>query len=202
MIPTLHCRSRCKSRRSVSAAIFTVDHAHLFKNIIDLKLLSSKVADPFPAAERARFPMCCFLPSHLTPLSWRSYEGRMKLEVLTIEHDAQRYVTLGDYWEDDDGLHIRISRLGDWRYEALVLIHELVELLLVRAAGIEIAAVDAWDTQHLDLEEPGAHPDAPYHRQHAFAEGVERCVALALGVVWADYEARITASLSSPSRIP
>jgi hypothetical protein len=31
---------------------------------------------------------------------------------------------------------------------------------------------------------------------------VERCVALALGVVWADYEARITASLSSPSRIP
>ena len=115
----------------------------------------------------------------------------MKFEVLTIEHDAQRYVTIGDYWEDDDGLHVRISRLGDWRYEGLVLVHEVVELLLCKVAGVNISDVDAWDMSHGDLDEPGEDPRAPYHRQHMAADAIERAVAWMMGVDWNDYTSKV-----------
>jgi hypothetical protein len=38
--------------------------------------------------------------------------------------------------------------------------------------GISEQAVDQWDLAHLDAIEPGALPDAPYHREHQQATRV------------------------------
>ena len=110
-----------------------------------------------------------------------------------IDHKEQRYAgTCGDYWLDHTGLHFRVSRLGDWRYEALVLVHELVEYLLVRAAGIDISSIDRWDIDYCGEGEPGEDPGAPYHVQHMMADAVERTVALFLGVKWGRYDEAVS----------
>lgn len=108
-----------------------------------------------------------------------------------VDHQAQRYDTIGDYFVDQRGLHFRMSRLGDWRYEACVLVHEITEYLLVRAAGIDVTAIDRWDIDYCGEGEPGEDPSVPYHHQHMMADAIERTLALFLGVGWNDYEETI-----------
>lgn len=64
----------------------------------------------------------------------------------TVPHADQRYDTPGDYWVDGQGRwHIRVSELGDWRYELLVTVHELVEMALCEHKGITQQEIDAFD---------------------------------------------------------
>ena len=79
----------------------------------------------------------------------------MNLHIDTIEHRHQRYDTCGD-WQFNkvdcdphahEHLEIRVSRLGDERFEALVALHEMVEALLCREHGVDEAAVTAFDMQ-------------------------------------------------------
>lgn len=125
----------------------------------------------------------------------------MNITIKTIPHPEQRYPTVGDWWFDAEGnLEIRVSRLGDWRFESLVAFHELAEVLICKACGIPQAAVDEFD-QRFEAdraagkrgpdEEPGDHPDAPYHAAHALAEGLERALAFALFVKWSEYDALV-----------
>lgn len=117
----------------------------------------------------------------------------MKIVIETIPHHEQRYATVGDYWDDADGTkQIRVSDLGDWRMNLLVALHELIELSLCDQRGISEPDVKAWDEDHPD-KDPGALPDAPYHREHMFAEAVERLVGGELGVSWPQYEERVEA---------
>jgi len=121
----------------------------------------------------------------------------MRITIETIRHEDQRYPTCGDWmFIDDTHLRIRVSDMGDWRKEAAVAIHELVEAVLCRNDGVAEDAVDAFDiayekdrAPHLEMGEPGDSPHAPYHRQHCFATGVERMLIAALGVPWAEHEA-------------
>lgn len=127
----------------------------------------------------------------------------MKITIQTIPQKNQRYDTVGD-WEFDSPfsdsiqLQIRVSDLGDWRMETLAAVHELVEALLCRDQGITTAQVDAFDsswlhgdTANAKTDEPGDHPEAPYRREHCFASAVERMLAAAMGVSWAEYEKRV-----------
>lgn len=113
----------------------------------------------------------------------------MKIEIETIPHDKQRYPTAGDYWDDpiEGTKHILVSAMGDWRLELLVAIHELVESALCDQRGIPEHEVAAFDMANLDADEPGELPNAPYHREHMFAETIERLVAEQLGVSWIQY---------------
>ena len=105
---------------------------------------------------------------------------------------------------------IFVSKMSDPRYEALVGLHELVEVLVCMEDGVTQKQVDEFDTRfekdreeriknaaspaeaaEITLEEPGDQPDAPYCDQHCFATGVERLMAAALGVNWAEYEQEI-----------
>jgi len=119
----------------------------------------------------------------------------MKIIIETIPHENQRYTTVGDWFTDKDGnLVIRCSALSDPRREALVKIHELVEVLACGFDGVSQEAVDKFD---MDFEakrlegnddEPGDSPDAPYRKQHCLATGIERILAAAWGVDWKAYE--------------
>lgn len=122
----------------------------------------------------------------------------MKITIETIPHEQQRYPTVGDWFFDENGdLHIKISALGDWREEALIACHELVEVLLCKHQGVSQQAVDDFDISYEksraegSLEEPGDDPGAPYRRQHCLATAVERLLAAELEVVWKEYEEKV-----------
>lgn len=121
-----------------------------------------------------------------------------KIEIEFIEHSKQRYPTVGD-WRlvhglgDQKILLISVSQLSDWRYEALIAIHELAEVLMCQQAGITQEVVDKFDKDFEAArppdndDEPGDDPNAPYGKQHCIATGIESIVAAELGVCWKNY---------------
>jgi len=120
--------------------------------------------------------------------------------IKTIPFANMRYPSVGDYFIDhmDDGtevLVVCIARLGNWRYEACVTIHELVEIFIVKHQGIPFEKIDRFDEaferrrKKGNTDEPGDDPRAPYKFAHCIASGVERVVAAVLGVSWKKYEA-------------
>lgn len=123
----------------------------------------------------------------------------MKIQIESIPHDEQRYRTVGDYWEDEQGVEqVRVSELSDWRYEALIAVHELVEFLLTKHRNIAEQAISDFDVafeqereRALVLGEPGDDPRAPYRREHFFATNLERLLAAELDVDWRAYEALV-----------
>lgn len=133
----------------------------------------------------------------------------MKIVIETIPHQAQRYPTVGDWYYKTESeltpqggitqevLHIKVSELGDWRYNALVAVHELLEVLACQQDNVTQEEVDKFDMNFEanrkpdDDREPGDCPDAPYQKQHCLATAGERMLAVALGVKWGEYEAAI-----------
>ena len=113
----------------------------------------------------------------------------MKIVIETIPHHEQRYTTLGDYFRDESGvLHILVSKMSDKRAELLVAIHELIEQALTETRGITNEEIDAFDIGHPELDDPGADPRAPYHREHTTATAIEMLLCNEMGMAWADYE--------------
>jgi hypothetical protein len=122
----------------------------------------------------------------------------MRIEVQTIPHEAQRYPTVGDYWEENEVVQVRVSEMQDWRYVILVAVHEIVESMLTRYRGITEEAIGDFDMaferkreEGLVRGEPGDAPDSPYRREHFFATSLERLLAAELGVDWALYETHV-----------
>lgn len=137
----------------------------------------------------------------------------MKIIIETIPHSEQRYPTVGDWYyteepkfiENNDGtgtreptgieqvLHIKVSKMENWRYEALVAIHELAEVLMCKFAGVTQEQVDMYDMEFEknrkpgDVSEPGDYVAAPYFKQHGVASGIERIIGAELGVDWNNY---------------
>ena len=119
----------------------------------------------------------------------------LRIDIQTIPHEQQRYETVGDWYYGNDGTwYFRISKMKDWRYELLVAIHELVECVLCRHAGVAQAEVDEFDKafeakrSEDNTDEPGDDPKAPYRVQHCIATGVERIIAALLDVNWKEYD--------------
>jgi hypothetical protein len=122
----------------------------------------------------------------------------IEINIKAIAHNSHRYPTVGDYFVTPDGVvEIRVSALNDWRQEALVAVHELLEFLLVRHKGIGIDEIDAFDIdfekhrQEGDLSEPGDDISAPYYAEHQFASVIERIMAQKLGVDWDAYADKV-----------
>lgn len=130
----------------------------------------------------------------------RKTSGNTLALIFTIPHKFQAYETVGNWaFAPDGAIVIFVSRMSDWRYEALVCTHELVEVGLCKMAGITQRAVDEFDLAFEaarpegNTDEPGDDPSAPYHRQHCTATGIERTLAAALDVSWSDYDKEINA---------
>lgn len=122
----------------------------------------------------------------------------VKIIIETIPHSAQRYDTCGDWLFDEEGnLTIKVSDLDDWRYEALVGLHEAIEALLCRDRQINEEDVTNFDLefesrrQEGNIDEPGDDANAPYRKEHFFATSIERLLAAELNVDWPSYDAAV-----------
>ena len=103
-----------------------------------------------------------------------------------------RYRTVGDWVFGDRGeLLIQVADTTDWKSNFCVAIHELVEAMLCRRAGIAQLAVDMFDKAYTGTGEPGDEPDAPYHTQHQWATAIEQVVALSLNLSWRKHESNV-----------
>jgi hypothetical protein len=115
----------------------------------------------------------------------------------TLPPRKMRYRTVGDWFfrgEKNDHLVIQVADTGNWTYNLMVAIHELVEVFLCCLKGITTEQVDRFDKAHEDDEDPGSHPRAPYHRQHMSAMSVEIMLCAAAGVKWRKYEDSLDAA--------
>jgi hypothetical protein len=109
-----------------------------------------------------------------------------------VPHIECRNNQIGDYGEDEKGLWFKIANdLGNINYSWACMLHELVEKRLKDQDGITDKMVDEWDETHLELDDPGLHPDSPYHRYHMMADSIEREFILYAKEDWIEYEAAI-----------
>lgn len=117
-----------------------------------------------------------------------------EIRLRSIPHKAQRYESVGDYTETRTQIKISVSDMKNTLYEQLVAVHELVEVILVNARHIPHAAIDKFDLAFEAAREPGNEDEpghdqtAPYHKEHVFAEQIERMLAKELGVDWDTYD--------------
>lgn len=126
------------------------------------------------------------------------------IDILVIPHVRQRYNTIGDWYWDEVRMRlcIRISSLDNWKYEALIGIHELVEVVFCRHFGVTEKQVDDWDMSHIESDDPGSILGCPYYYQHKSALIVEKIVAHIMNIDWDVYEGEIErVSLTYPTKI-
>ena len=128
----------------------------------------------------------------------------MNIVIENIAHDKHRiidgvkYETVGDWKFDEwNNLMVKVSELGDWRYNLLVGLHETIEAYLCKLRGIPEQSITEFDMVfelereaglHTETEECGDSPDAPYRTEHQFATKIEKMLADELGVNWSDYD--------------
>ena len=119
------------------------------------------------------------------------------IEIKFIEIQDHRFnATIGDWWKDDKGYHIIITKMSDWRYEVTVLFHELTEIFISRHQGVSSKAADSWDA-FFDTEyeegrqplhnEPGFDKRCPYYIGHWWGDKIERIILFLLGGDWKKY---------------
>ena len=98
--------------------------------------------------------------------------------IVTIPEKEHRYDTCGDWLVDDFGaIRIRVSEMGDWKAEATVAIHELIETAWCKAHGVTTGMVDAFDMDYPQDKNPGVDPAAPYFEGHKLAMQIEHLFA-------------------------
>jgi hypothetical protein len=118
-----------------------------------------------------------------------------KIIIKTIPDSHQRYNTVGDYYKDEEGNRIfAVSDMNNWKYEMLVIVHEMIESALCQNRGVSDEAIDAFDRQFEEkrfadpnIGEPGDVLEAPYFKEHQFATKVEKMLAAELNVEWDKY---------------
>lgn len=123
----------------------------------------------------------------------------MIITIVDINHNQQKYETVGDWrWDKRGNLTITVSDMKNWRYNILVGIHELIETMLCRHRGISETEVTNFDLEYEarrlpedTTSEPGNSELAPYHKEHLYATKIEFLLAQELGVSWEDYEKAI-----------
>jgi hypothetical protein len=117
----------------------------------------------------------------------------MKIIIEAIPHEEQRLGQPGDWYYDPDGtLRIRVTDLGDWRYNFLLARHELDEAMLCKLAGISVEEVDSFDSRpeseaQDDPDSFSGYPGASYQNQHNDALAAEWVMSRLLEVDWQKY---------------
>lgn len=122
------------------------------------------------------------------------------ITIQVIDHKDQRLGQPGDWYFvndkgeiTDEGEHlvVKVSDLGDWRYNFLLGRHEMDEAMLCKFRGITVKQVDDYDARPAaDEDDPDSfsgYPGAIYQQDHNDALAAEWVMARALKVRWEAY---------------
>ena len=110
------------------------------------------------------------------------------ISLQVLKPEVMRYETVGDWYEHKlAGPIITVADLGNDDQNFLILVHELIEWYLCGKVGVTEKDVDVYDKAHLEDDDPGLNQDAPYHKQHMTAFGIEVLLAGLLEVNWNEY---------------
>jgi hypothetical protein len=128
----------------------------------------------------------------------------IKLHIEVIPHKEQRAGMTGEWWTDENGVvQIRVSRMGDIRYEAMHVAHEVKEwaLSVNDPVAMDDKITDAYDDAFLEKRaasldipgygEPGFGAGCPYGLGHHVGTADEMIMCAFYGVNWNDYEKRV-----------
>ena len=112
------------------------------------------------------------------------------LQVSVIDHNKQRYNTVGDWYYDssENSIIVKVSDTRNNRLNFLIAIHEIIEATLCMWDGITSKMVDKWDSNNADYNDPGSLPNCIYGKQHLIATSIEMMLAVIIGVDWNWYE--------------
>jgi hypothetical protein len=128
----------------------------------------------------------------------------MNMDIRVVVPESMRPEVDGAdwFWDDVGDLKVRICPMSDWRYEAMLGIHEQVEAVICKHTGVTQHSVDVFDHQYDQTHdndcEAGDDPSAPYKREHCFATVVERMLCGVLGVDWKSYSDELVARYPGP----
>jgi hypothetical protein len=103
----------------------------------------------------------------------------------------------------EDVLLVRVSDMGDWRYNFLLAQHEMNEAMLCKAAGITTEMVDADEKNAKPTDDPDSlsgYPGSCYQQQHNDALVMEWMTARFLGVDWTKYAAAFASLEAKPAK--
>jgi hypothetical protein len=120
-------------------------------------------------------------------------ERPVKVTFTVKPYSQMRYETVGDWQFSKNGdLKITIARMSRPEYEEAIGVHEFVEALACKAAGVSEKDVDKFDKAYKGpFEEPGDDPKAPYHPMHVAATKIERMFIASQGLDWDTYNAEV-----------
>lgn len=119
--------------------------------------------------------------------------SKFDINLIVKQPKEMRYPTLGDWYDvikSPDGFNNFLVEVADTKnidYNFLIALHELIEYYLCFRRKIKDKTVTGFDMKHLDSDDPGRLKEAPYHKEHKFAEKIERIVAKELKVSWSKY---------------
>lgn len=103
--------------------------------------------------------------------------------------------TGADWWFDkDDNMQVRIAKMGDWREEFALAMHEITEAGLCRYDCVPVSKIDDFDRENEGDNHglnAGDLPNCPYRNQHGFATAVERIIASYMNIWWSHYDERL-----------
>ena len=119
----------------------------------------------------------------------------LKITAETIEHNKQRYPTLGDYIGHEGLRFVQISEMGNSWYEYLIAMHELDEQAWCIKNGIPEDLITKFDIAFEKSDrkgEPGDDPECPYFHGHQFATAMEKLRCENLGLDWNAYGRYLT----------
>jgi len=109
-----------------------------------------------------------------------------------IDQKDQRYDTVGDYGETEDGVWFKITKFEENPMRSIyVLMHEMWEFFRNKQLGISVEDVDDFDLSHPELDDPGLSPNSPYHKTHMESDAIERLCCVLAQDDWVDYESEI-----------
>ncbi len=117
---------------------------------------------------------------------------------IAVTKGLQRNEGVGDYFENgDSSWTILATEMPNPRHSDLILSHEFIEVLLIRAAGIPEPIINAFDAYFEEKrkagqvgpdDEPGDDPTAPYHKEHVLATKIERILCEeGFNLPWEEY---------------
>lgn len=117
----------------------------------------------------------------------------MKITLEVVPHNQQRLGMIGDWFFEGEDLVVRVTDLGDWRFNFLIARHEMDEAILCKHHGVTAKQVDEYDLDnpHNGSSNFADNPFAPYYTEHNDALAAEWIMSRLLNVDWMEYEKRM-----------